>query len=363
MRDPSGSASIATPPRLKVALAFAAVYIIWGSTYLAIRVGVETIPPLLMAGVRFIIAGSALYAWARWRGAAKPAGVHWRSATVVGGLLLLGGNGGVCWAEQHVPSGVAALLVTTVPLWLVFLNWLRRGGVRPSAAEVIGLILGFVGVAVLIDPRSIAGHEPVDRMGAAVLTLAAFLWALGSLYSRHTPLPSSPLLSTAMQMICGGALLLTASFATGDAWKHPLSGVTLRSVLAMAYLIVFGALIGFTAYVYILKVSTPARVGTYAYVNPVIAVLLGWWIADEPVTWTTVGAMAIIVSGVVLITTYRTRAATAAARMPTEPGGASGGTKPNVSVTIMAPKPEVLVAPSILGPDEVDDEAAACRAC
>lgn len=293
------------PSQLRVGLAFAAVYIIWGSTYLAIREAVQTIPPFLMAGVRFVIAGSALYAWARWRGAAKPERIHWRSTLIVGALLLLCANGGVCWAEQYVPSGVAALLVTTVPLWMVLMNWLRRNGVRPSGAEVIGLILGFIGVAVLVDPRSLAGQEPVDMVGAIVLLLSAFLWALGSLYSRHTPMPSSPLLSTAMQMICGGVLLLIASVATGDAWKHDLTQVSVRSLLAMAYLIVFGALVGFTAYVFILKVSTPARVGTYAYVNPAIAVLLGWWIAGERVTGTTIAAMGIILAGVVLITVRR----------------------------------------------------------
>jgi len=363
MRNPGTSANELSPSRMTVALAFAAVYIIWGSTYLAIRVGVETIPPLLMAGVRFVIAGAALYAWAKWRGVPRPERVHWRSAMIVGGLLLLGGNGGVCWAEQHVPSGVAALLVTSVPLWLVLLNWLRRHGVRPSAAEVIGLILGFVGVVVLIDPRSIAGHEPVDRIGAGVLVLASFLWALGSLYSRHTPLPSSPLMSTAMQMICGGVLLLIASAATGDAWKHEWSGISLRSLLAMAYLIVFGALIGFTAYVYILKVSTPARVGTYAYVNPVIAVLLGWGFARESVTWTTALAMAIILSGVVLITMHRTKAATAAARMPAESDSAPDGPSSKESAMFMAPPSAVSQAPPMLQPDEAEDEEATCTAC
>ena len=329
------------PPKLRVALAFAAVYIIWGSTYLAIREGVHTIPPLLMAGVRFVIAGSVLYSLARWRGAAKPDRVHWRSTLIVGGLLLLCANGGVCWAEQYVPSGVAALLVTTVPLWMVLMNWLRRGGVRPSGMEVIGLILGFVGVAVLVDPRSLVGQEPVDLTGAIVLLGAAFLWALGSLYSRHTPMPSSPLLSTAMQMLCGGVLLLVASAATGDAWKHDLTQVTLRSVLALAYLIVFGALVGFTAYVYILKVSTPARVGTYAYVNPAIAVLLGWWLAGEPVTWTTITAMGIILTGVVLITVRRGRTLPTAA-MPrlsvtADAGQATPGSDAGIDAELVAP--------------------------
>ncbi len=299
--------STVVPSRILVAAAFAAVYTIWGSTYLAIRVAVETLPPFLMAGVRFLIAGSLLYAIARWRGAPPPRRSHWRPALIIGGLLLLGGNGGVVWAEQVVPSGITALMVTAVPLWMVLLHWAGPGGVRPSGLEIVGLVLGLVGVAVLVDPVSLSGSEPVNPVGAVVLILASLSWAIGSLYSRRAKLPDSPLMATAIEMLAGGALLLVAGIGTGEAAKFNAEDVSLQSVLALAYLVVFGALVGFTAYIWLLGVSTPAKVSTYAYVNPVIAVLLGWAVLAEPLTGKTLLAMVVIVSGVVLITTRATR--------------------------------------------------------
>ena len=316
--------------------AFAAVYVIWGSTYLAIRVAVETLPPFLMAGVRFVTAGSMLYVWARWRGAAAPERGHWRSAAVVGGLLLVGGNGGVVWAEQWVPSGVAALLVTTVPLWMVLLNWVRPGGVRPRRVEVVGLALGFVGVVFLVDPGSLGGGDRLQYVGMAVLVMAALSWAIGSLYSRHALLPKSPLLSTAMQMLAGGGMLLVLGAVTGEGASFDPGRVAARSVLALAYLIVFGALVGFTAYCWLLRVSTPAKVSTYAYVNPAIAVLLGWAILSEPVTAKTFMAMAVILTGVILITTRATKGAPPpgidgeAPRPPQRSESASGRIEANV---------------------------------
>ncbi len=310
-----------TPSRFAVMAAFAAVYVIWGSTYLAIRIAVETTPPFLMAGIRFLTAGTILYAWLRWRGVPAPKRFHWRPALIVGGLLLLGGNGGVVWAEQpgKVPSGIAALLVTAVPMWMVLLNWLRRGGVRPTGAEVLGLVVGFAGVAILINPTSLSDHEPVDRVGAAVLILASFCWAAGSLYSRHAKLPDSPLLATAMEMLTGGALLMVASLATGEWGRFEPAKVSTESLLALAYLVVFGALIGLTAYIWILQVSTPAKASTYAYVNPVIAVILGSMILDEPLTTTTVFAMTVILTGVVLITTQGAGKKVQGARSHSEP--------------------------------------------
>ncbi len=294
----------AGPRTLAVAAAFAAVYLIWGSTYLAIRIAVETIPPFMMGGGRFLVAGGVLYAWARWRGAPAPKRSHWRPALIVGGLLLLCGNGGVIWAEQpgRVSSGVAALLVAAVPLWMVLLNWLRPGGIRPSGLEVAGVFLGLVGVGILVDPMSLSGQAPIDRVGAMVLIFAAFAWASGSLYSRHAARPESALVATAMQMLCGGALLTTASVVSGEWTGLDVSVFSTPSVLAFLYLIVFGALIGFTAYIWLLQVSTPAKVSTYAFVNPVVAVLLGWAILSEPLTGRMVLAMAVIVAGVVMIT-------------------------------------------------------------
>ncbi len=291
-----------------VAVAFAAVYIIWGSTYLAIRVAVETIPPFLMAGVRYMIAGGILYAWIRWRGVAAPARIHWRTTAIIGGLLLLGGNGGVVWAEQpgKVPSSIAALMVSAVPLWMVLINWVRPRGIRPTGVEALGLILGFVGVVILIAPGSISGSEPIDRGGAIALILSPVFWATGSIYSRHAKLPESAFLATGMEMLTGGVLLVVAGSVTGEWGRVDVEAISAQSVLAFGYLVVFGALIGFTAYIWILRVSTPAKVGTYAYVNPAIAVFLGWMLLSEPITSSTFVAMAVILTGVILITTRAT---------------------------------------------------------
>lgn len=295
----------AKPPRWRVVTAFAAVYLIWGSTYLAIRLAIETIPPFLMAGIRFLIAGAILYAWARWRGTPPPLRTHWLAATIVGGLLLVGGNGGVVWAEQRVPSGLTALLIATVPLWMAFLNWLRPGGVKPSNGVIAGLLLGFIGITLLVGPGELAGGHHVDSLGAAVLIMASLSWAAGSLYSRRAQLPASPLLTTGMEMLAGGALLLIAG-SLADEWaRFELSALSVRSSLALTYLIVFGALVGFTAYIWLLRVSTPAQASTYAYVNPVVAIFLGWALAGEPLTARTLLAAAIIVAAVVVITTQR----------------------------------------------------------
>ncbi|MCG3127933.1 MAG: putative inner membrane transporter YedA [Phycisphaerae bacterium] len=300
----------ASPSKLGIVAAFAAVYLIWGSTYLAIRVAVETLPPLLMAGIRFVFAGASLYALLRWRGAARPSAAHWRAAAIVGGLLLLGGNGLVVWAEQSVPSGIAALLVATVPLWIVILGAAGRGGTRPAGRELIGLALGTAGVCTLFAPQALAGDAraaPTDLFGAAGLVLASLLWAIGSLYSRRANLPRSPLLATAMEMICGGALQLLVGLLMGEAARFDPGRVAPRSIVAMLYLIVFGSWIGFSAYVWLLRVARPASVATYAYVNPIVAVLLGALLLSELLTFGTLVAMGLIVAGVVLITTARRR--------------------------------------------------------
>jgi drug/metabolite transporter (DMT)-like permease len=300
------SANSARRSRLHIVLAFAAIYLIWGSTYLGIRFAIETVPPLLMAGTRFVVAGTILYSWTRLRGAPRPARLHWSAAAIVGGLMLLGGNGGVSWAEQRVFSGLAALLIATVPLWMALLDWRRRGGVRPSGRGAVGLIFGFVGVALLVGPGELAGSSHMDPLGAVVLLLAAFSWAAGSLYSRQAQLPGSPLLAISMEMLTGGVLLLAAGLVTGEGAKLELSQVSPRSVLALGYLIVFGSLIAFSAYIWLLRVSTPARAATYAYVNPVVAVFLGWALGGEPLTLRTLLAAAVIVAAVVIIS-YQAR--------------------------------------------------------
>jgi drug/metabolite transporter (DMT)-like permease len=300
------SVSVAERPATTAQLvaAFAAVYVIWGSTYLGIRFAVETLPPFSMAGLRFLTAGAMLYGWARLRGAEKPTAPQWKAAAVVGALLLLGGNGLVSWAEQYVASGVAALLVTSTPLWMVLLDWARPGGVRPRPGVFIGLALGFVGVVVLVGPGAFAeGEGGVDVLGALAVLGAALSWAVGSLYSRTAPRPASTLQGVGMQMLAGGAMLLAVGLALGE--RVEPAAVSARSWLALAYLVVFGALVGYTAYVWLLRHTTAAKASTYAYVNPVIAVLLGAWLADEALDARVGVAGALIVGAVALITTVR----------------------------------------------------------
>lgn len=301
------------PSRLKLVLAFAAIYIIWGSTYLAIRYAVETLPPLLFAGSRFIIAGGLLYGWARLRGAAKPQPANWRTALVIGGLLLLGGNGAVVLAELSVPSGLAALLIATEPLMVVLLDWARPGGTRPAGRIAMGLALGMLGMFVLIGPASLAGASEVKLGGAALVIAATISWAAGSLYAANTRTHLSPILFAGMQMLAGGALLSIAGLLHGELSSFAFAAVSLRSVIALVYLILFGSLIAFTSYSWLLKVTPPSLAATYAYVNPVVAVLLGWALAGESLSLRTMIAAAVIILAVVLITSHQPRIKTARA--------------------------------------------------
>jgi drug/metabolite transporter (DMT)-like permease len=288
-------------PRAHVVAAFAAVYVVWGSTYLAIRYAVATMPPTLMVGTRFAISGVLLYAWARVRGSPRPNASQWRAAAITGVLLLCCGNGSVSWAEQRVPSGLAALIVAVVPLWMVVLDWLRPRGVRPSARVVAGVLLGLVGLVVLVGPSSLAGHGSVDSRALMVLMAGSLAWAAGSVYSRHAPLPRSAALSTGMQMIAGSSMLLVIGAASGEiAEVHP-AAIAASSWIGWIYLVTFGSLVGFTAYLYLLRAVTPAKASTYAYVNPVVAVFLGWAIAGEPVTARTIAGAAIILGSVAII--------------------------------------------------------------
>ena len=218
--------------------------------------------------------------------------------------MLLGGHGAVVWTEQWVPSGLVSLLIATVPLWMVFVDWLR-GGSEPSARIASGLVLGFVGVALLVGGLENLGESQVDLIGAAIVVFGAFLWANGSLYSRSAKLPSSQLLATAMQMTAGGLLLLLASLVTGEYLRIRLDLISARSLASWIYLIVFGSLVAFTSYIWLLKVTTSAKVSTYAYVNPIVAMVLGWALADEPLTLRNMLAAAIILTAVIVITTYQ----------------------------------------------------------
>ena len=309
LETPSGAplpAPVAAPPAqspLLLYVAFAAVYVIWGSTYLAIRIGVESFPPLLLAGWRHFTFGLLFYPLLRWKTGVRPSWAHWRTAIISGCLLLFLGNGIVCVAEQTVPSGVTALLVATVSLWMVLVDWLRPGGTRPVPRVVAGLLMGFAGLALLVGPKNLGGSGRVSPVGVALLVGASLSWACGSLYSKHGGMPVSPLLGAAMQSLAGGVALWIAGLFSGEVTALHPAAISLRSWLALVYLIMFGSMMGFTAYVYILKHSTATRVGTYAFVNPVVALFLGWLIASEPITRRTVLAAAVILAAVLLVIT------------------------------------------------------------
>jgi len=283
-------------------LSFAAVYILWGSTFFAIRIGVESLPPLMMAGLRHLSVGLVFYPVFRRVSRERPTMTQWRTAVVSSVLLLLCANGTVSWAEKVIPSGIAALLAATVSLWMVTVDWLRPGGSRPAPRVLVSLVLGFAGMALLVGPKHLGG-ERVNPLGALALVLASLAWAVGSIYSKHHPIPRSAMLGVAMQMVAGGTALLLVAGISGEYRDFHLAQVTLRSWLALAYLAVFGSALGFSAYVYILKHGTAARVATYAFVNPVVALFLGWLLGGEPLTLRTVLASAVILTAVILVIT------------------------------------------------------------
>lgn len=309
---------------MQLVLAFAAIYLIWGSTYLAIRIAIETLPPFLMAGSRFLLAGALLYVVARYgarmyRGPTAraptpaPTRQQWMMTSLLGLLFLGLGNGGVVWAEQRVPSGLAALLVSLVPIWVVLVEWLGPGGRPPRAALLVGLFTGFAGVALLVVPGHLAGGASIDLVGAAVLVMSSVSWAVASVTASKVDLPGSAALSAAMQMLAGGAVLTLAGLVTGEAGRIDTAAFSLRSLVAVGYLVVFGSLIAFSAFAWLLRATTPTRVATYAYVNPVVAVLLGWALAGEPLSARNLVAAAIIVAAVALVTTARGHTQRAAA--------------------------------------------------
>lgn len=283
----------------RIILAFAAIYLIWGSTFLGMRWAVQTLPPFFIMAARYLVAGTVLFALARWRGAPWPKWNEWAAGAVGGMLFFLCSHGAMSWAVQYVPSGVAALLTATVPFWVVLLDWLRPAGKAPTLAMAGGLVIGFGGLAFLIDPR-IKGTGHIDPTGAAVLVLAAISWALGSVYTPKLPAPSSKILLASLQMLSGGLFLLIVSAATESTRLH-LESVTMRSWLALGYLIAAGSLIGFTSYTWLLSVCTPGLVATYAYVNPLVAVFLGWALAGESVTGREIVAALVILSSVAVI--------------------------------------------------------------
>lgn len=284
--------------------ALAAVYIIWGSTYLGIKYAIETLPTFLMAGFRFTVAGSVMLLWARFtKDYEKPKLIHWRTSFIVGALLLLCGNGFVVLAEHYISSSLAALLIATEPFWIVIISWLVMKGVRPNLKVALGLVLGFIGVTLLIGGSGFSFESGNNQLiGAGLIIIGTLAWASGSLYGLRAPTPKSPILTAGMQMLAGGLTLLLVGTLLGE-WKtFDAAKVSTNSLLALVYLIVFGSIIAFTAYSWLLKNVEPSLASTYAYVNPVIAVLLGWAIAGESLTGQMLLGAGVIVGSVVLIT-------------------------------------------------------------
>jgi drug/metabolite transporter (DMT)-like permease len=300
--------------KTKLWIALLALYIVWGSTYLAIRFAVETIPPFMHAALRFLLSGAILFVWRRMAGDEMPTLGNWKSTAIVGALLLLGGNGLVALAEKTVPSGIAALMISTSPFWLVLFESLRAKGSKPTWLSILGLVIGFGGVFLLIGPAEITGSgQKFDTFGTIMLLIAPVLWSLGSIYARGADMPKSTLMSTGMQMLAGSVALFIVSVATGELNGFSFGQVSLRSWEGLAYLVTFGSLVGFVAYGWLIHNAPVSLFSTYAYVNPVVAVFLGWLLAGEVLNARTVLASAIIIGSVVLINYARqvsTRSAT-----------------------------------------------------
>lgn len=298
MDDPACSRSASWPA---LVAGFAALYFLWGSTYLGIKFAVETIPPFLMAGGRFVLAGGVLYSILRLRGRAAPSMGQWRAGALTGALLLVGGNGLVTWGQQTVPSGQAALIVATTPIWMVLLAWVFYRGERPSGRVWVGMIVGFLGAVLLIKP-SPEGEAVRSVAGLVALAMAPLAWSLGSLEARRKRPAEDALLTSAMQMLTGGGMMLVVGVLLGEGWRFSVAEISVSSWMAFLYLTFFGGLVGFSTYAWLLRVASPTAVSTYAYVNPLVAVVLGWSVAGEVLETQVLLAAALILGAVVLIT-------------------------------------------------------------
>jgi len=296
---------MAASKRIRIIIAFAALYLIWGSTYLGIRFAIETIPPFLMAGTRFLLAGLIMYAIAWSQGMVKSSWANWRTSLIIGACLLLGGNGGVTISEKYIDSGLAAVIVAIVPIYIVVLGWATGMAPRPTPIVWLGLVGGFVGVGILLGPSlRFSSNDPHGpAIGMSILLVSTFLWSAGSLYSHVAKHAASPFLTAAQQMMCGGMLLLLTGALTGELRRFHPGSVSILSVASFAYLVVIGAVVGYTAYIWLLRHCDPAKVATYAYVNPIVAVLLGAAFAGETLTMRTVVAAGLIIGSVAMVIT------------------------------------------------------------
>jgi drug/metabolite transporter (DMT)-like permease len=295
------------PSRTALILAFAAIYLIWGSTYLGIRVAVETLPPFLMAGMRFAVAGSLVFGFLKLRGASWPTAPQWKDQAIVGTFLLLGGNAVVSWAEQKTPSGITSLILGASPLIMAILDWVRPHGTRPTTALVGGVVVGIVGLALLLSPDAIPPGNRPPAIYIVAIFLSSVSWWTGSLYSKHTSTGTPLLMASAMQMLCGSVSMLLMGLILGEGRGFHFASVTPHSWLAFSYLIIMGSIVAFPVYVWLLEHSTPAKVSTFAYVNPVVAIFLGWFMLGEPLNPRILIATAVIIGAVVIITIGRTR--------------------------------------------------------
>jgi len=285
--------------------ALSAVYLIWGSTYLAIRFTVETTPPFLSAAARFVISGGFLYAWRRAAGDPRPSRLEWRNASIIGILLLCGGNGGVVWAAQFIPSSLSALLVATVPLWMLLFDAVRPAGEKPGAKALSGILIGFCGAALLIG-WSASGATPESFYGAVAVVAASLLWAIGSIYGKILHLPASPLVTTGIEMLAGGVVQIFVAWLFGEFTEFDLSAVSTRSAWAWSYLTVIGP-IAFVAYAWLLRNAPIPLVATYSYVNPLVAIILGYFLGKEIITMRILLAAGLIISSVILVSAPKTR--------------------------------------------------------
>ena len=294
------------PSRLSIILAFAAVYIIWGSTYLGIKYAIQTIPPLLMSGVRYFIAGLIVYLIAMSTGAPAPKKIHWRNTFIIGALLVLMGNGGVALAESLIPSGIASLIVCSVPIWFALFGWLFFNKGKPGGLTIAGIILGFIGIVILVGPKNIFHvGQGINLSGVIIILVGSMGWSIGSLFVSKAKLPENHITTIGMQMLCGGLLLTIAGFMKGEYQMVHFDTISTRSLFAMGYLITFGSIIAFSAYSWLLRVVSPSLVSTYAYVNPVIAIFLGWLFLSENIDKYTIAGSVFIVFALILITTQK----------------------------------------------------------
>jgi len=296
---------MAAPKRSLVIIAFAALYLIWGSTYLGIRFAIETIPPFLMAGARFVLAGLIMYVIAWSQGISKSSWANWRTSLIIGACLLLAGNGGVTISEKYIDSGLAALIVAIVPIYIVLLGWASGMAPRPTPIVWLALLGGFVGVGILFSPalHFSSNGDRHPAIGISILLVSSFIWSVGSLYSRVARHAASPFLTAAQQMICGGILLLFVGIVTGELRRLHPSLISIPSLLSFIYLVIIGAVVGYTAYIWLLRHCEPAKVATYAYVNPIVAIVLGALFAGETITMRTLIAAGLIIGSVALVIT------------------------------------------------------------